>query len=90
MIYTSYEQIANKFPATMNFDIVVRAIPRARRAFAYGDRSTFIKVLNQAIAAVPEHPDLQEVLRSAVAAYPNVNALRLLTEADKQVKQVRP
>lgn len=74
----------------MNFDIVVRTIPRARRAFAYGDRSTFIKVLNQAITAVPEHPDIQEVLRSAVAAYPNVNALRLLTEADKQVKQVRP
>lgn len=74
----------------MKIDIVIRAIPQARRAFAYGDHSTFIKVLDQAIAAVPEHPDLQEILRSARAAYPNVNALRLLTEADKQVEQVRP
>ncbi|MDF2441037.1 MAG: hypothetical protein JWN98_2021 [Abditibacteriota bacterium] len=65
-------------------------IQRARRAFAYGDQAAFTTSLEQAIASVPKQTTLQQLLEDALEAYPSVDSLRLLTEADKHIEQNRP
>ena len=72
----------------MQIQLLTESILKARRAFAFGDQATFTKSLEEARRAAHEHPSLCEILDNALAAYPSMNALRLLSEASAQVNQI--
>lgn len=78
---------AHYLSSSMRIQLLTESIQQARRAFAFGDQTTFTKALEQAQKAAGEHPSLCEILDSAQAAYPSMNALRLLGEASIHINQ---